>query len=341
MDAKAIIFPEKGKIELGTVRLPELQEDQILVETLYSFVSPGSELRVLEGYYGAADKFPLVPGYAEVARVAETGSKVTAYKKGDLLCCRGGNRFDGASSSWGGQVSGMVLASDYNPVILPEEAKKNPLAYAPVEVAAISYRGFLSTDAKEGESAVVIGQGMIGCFVAAFLRLAGCRVAVCDLYAQRLSIMEKSGCFSVDLSREGGEERLQAFVRNNGYDIVSECSGSSEGFLLANRLLRKPVWARNMRETRANLPRLLLQANYTEKVPVDPSRFFSGEGAILLSPADRTFEDRAAVVELIHRGKLDTSSFTENIFTFEEMPQAYMDLKNHRISSVVCKWRDF
>lgn len=341
MQVKAVVYPENGKVETRVLHLRELGKEEIRTETLYSFVSAGTELRVMEGYYGAKNKFPLVPGYSYIAEIVETGRNVKGYKKGDLLCCRYGNDFMEAAAYWGGHASQHIVnVGNGSHVVLPEESKKDVLKYAVVEVAAISYRGVCAVSPECGESALVVGQGMIGCFTAEFLRMKGCRVTVCDIHKKRLENAAEAGYSYADLSEGSAEERLQTFAGGNMYDIVAECSGSSAGFLLANKMLRKPEWGKNIHMVKKTFPRLLIQANYVEDVPVNPSRFFTGEGALIVTPADRNYEDRATVAELIRRGELHTEAYTKNIFTPEEMPEVYNKLKNCEIASAVCKWKE-
>jgi len=66
--ANVVLFEGINKVGLGTARLKECGPDEIGTETIYSAVSPGTELRTLAGHYGAADKFPFIPGYSTVGR---------------------------------------------------------------------------------------------------------------------------------------------------------------------------------------------------------------------------------------------------------------------------------
>ena len=224
-------------------------------------------------------------------------------------------------------------------VKLPNAAKNNPLSYAVTEVAAISYRGVLSADPKEGEHAVVIGQGMIGYFVAEFLRMKGCIVTVCDISAERLAASRANGFTCVDL--KDGDDAI-AFLKSyarEGYDIVAECSGSTGGFNTAVQLVRQSP-RDIMNRLKKNWPRLLLQANYVDNVSINPCWFFKGEGLTLLTPSDRNEDDREQVAELIRSGKWDPSPYLKNVFRPEEMPEVYRKLQRREIASAICQWRD-
>jgi 2-desacetyl-2-hydroxyethyl bacteriochlorophyllide A dehydrogenase len=335
MKTKAIVFPAQNEIEVWELELPEVGDEMIRTETLYSFVSPGTELRTLQGHYSADKHYPIIPGYARIERVVEIGKAVKGYQVGDILSSRAGCEFKGVKNHWGGEVGGCVYVPG-NQVILATEAKENPLKYAPCEVAAISYRGVVSAKAQKDDSALVVGLGMIGRFVAEFLRMAGCAVTVCDIDKERLAEACESG-FSTVLLDDDAAERVAAHGML-GFDIVAECSGTTPGFQLAVKMIRRPPNPEPMNASRQHWPRLLLQGNYVEDIPLNPCWFFKGEGIILLTPADRLLDDRQKVADLIRRGKLDTAPYTKNVYPVDEMPDAYRKLQNREISSLIGKW---
>ena len=338
MKVQAVVFDQGEQISIREVGLPELQENQFRTETLFSFVSPGSELRTLAGHYGANKHFPIIPGYSSVSRVVEVGSGIKGYQVGDLLSTRGGSEFIGAKSYWGGEAGGHVFYQNSLLVKLSPDAAQDPLRYAVAEVAAISYRGVLSADPRPGEHAVVIGQGMIGTFAAEFLRLKGCLVTVCDISAERLAVSREAGFTTVELNGDDAVAQLLAYGCG-GFDIVAECSGSAGGFKTAAQLIRQDS-RESMRRLRKDWPRLLLQGNYVDEIPLNPCWFFKGEGLTVLTPSDRLPDDRLQVVELIRSRKWDPSPYLKNVFTPAEMPDAYRKLQKREISSAICQWRD-
>lgn len=336
MKTKAVVFSAKNQIEIRDVETSPLAPGRILTESLYTFVSPGTELRTLAGFYGADKKFPMIPGYSAVCRVLETGADVKTFRPGDLLSSRAGGFFENISTHWGGEAGHHVCSADLGAhVLLP--AGDDPLKYAVTEIAAISYRGVLSANPRPGEHVLVIGQGMIGSFSAEFFRMKGCAVTVCDIDKQRLEESARAGFAAIDLKEPDFRERLEPFGCH-GFDIVSECSGYTPGVELAYAQLRN-LLRDSASKMRNHWPRLLLQASYVENVSINPSNFFNGEGIVIVTPNDRELDDRQQVAELIRRGELDTRRFTKNIFTPEEMPMAYRKLQDHKINSIVCKWR--
>ena len=347
MQTTAVIYDEIDSIRVGKVTLPECAPNQLVAKTIYTFVSPGTELRVLGGHYGAAGKYPMVPGYSAVSEVVSCGSEVKGFRKGDLISCRNSVNFADCRAMWGGQAGMHVYDTDNEntPVLLPEGVK-DLLPYAVAEVAAISLRGVEAAYPEVGETAVVIGQGMIGQFSAMFLKIAGCKVVVCDIDENRLAEAREAGAAAtVNLKDADAEERLQR-LGNGGFDIVVEASGVSPGIELAHKLLRrkpqnysKDYKVEPIRFYGKDWPRLLVQANYVDKVEMDPFFFFKGEGVIVLTPFDRGVEDRQKIIEYIRSGKVDPSQFLKTVCKPEEMPEHYRKLQRKEIISLVCDWR--
>jgi 2-desacetyl-2-hydroxyethyl bacteriochlorophyllide A dehydrogenase len=343
---KAIVFEEVGQVGFGEFELGVLARDEIMVETAYTFVSPGTELRVLGGHYGADGQFPLVPGYSVVGQVAEVGPEAKGWCVGDWVSGRNPRPLPGIYSQWGGQASTHIYATkgEDRPVLLPQNC--TPLDYVIAETAAISRRGAEAARPFAGESAVVIGQGIIGAYSAAWLHHFGCRVAVVDLEESRLERALKLGA-TLALRADDTDvvERLQAFL-NGGADIVVEASGVRPGVELAYKLLRKKPqnYSPNYVVEPIHLyggdwPRLVMQANYLDEISHNPHGFTPGEGVVVLSPSDRGIEDRQRTVEDLRRGHIKSADFLDLIAPVAEAPQAYRALANKERFSVVFDWR--
>lgn len=349
MKTKAIVYDGVDQVRLGEVTLPPCGPKQIVARTLYTFVSPGTELRVLGGHYGAAGNYPLVPGYAAVSEIVEVGVEVRGFRVGDRISCRNSARFADMNVMWGGEAGMHVYDTETEdtPVLLPPDlTDEQCLPYAAAEVAAISLRGVEAADPKEGETALVIGQGMIGQFSAMFLKLRGAKVVVADIDANRLAESAKAGVSAaVDLSEDGAADRV-ARLGNGGFDIVVEASGSIPGVELAYRSIRRKPQnysadykVEPIRFYGRDWPRLVMQANYIKEVSINPFSFFAGEGVTILTPADRGVEERQRVVEYVRAGKVDMTPFLGTVVPCAEMPAHYRKLQRREIVSLVGDWR--
>lgn len=343
---KVITFTDVNRIQVGTYELGPLGPADLLVRTRYTMVSSGTELRVLGGHYGAAGNYPLIPGYSTVGEVIEVGPEVAGFRVGDLVSCRNPKPLPGVKSMWGGQAGLQVHATsgEDRPVLLPAGA--NPLDYVTAEISAVSLRGVTAAAPRPGETAVVLGQGLIGAFSAAWLNAAGCRVIVADLEDGRLKRAEKWAAATVNVSESDAEARILTLC-NGGADIVVESSGSPKGALMAYRLVRcKP---QNYSEAYKVEPiqfyggdwaRLVIQANYIDEVSINPFGFFPGEGVTILTPSDRGVEDRQMAVEHYRRGKLKAADFVQTVAPVADAPAAYAALRDDKNSnfSLVFDW---
>ena len=347
--ARAIVFTNPNEVGVQPITLPACGPKEVVCETIYTFVSPGTELRVLSGMLESKGKFPLIPGYSWVGRVIEVGSDLKGWNEGDLVTGRNPLRVLGIGSLWGGQASHhRAEVSGYDSVLkLPDGA--DPWEYVAAEVAAIAWRGVSSAFPAPGETAVVIGQGLIGAFNALWLLHHGARVIAVDLVEARLARARRWGAATVNPKDGHAREQILALAPD-GADIVIESSSSRPGVELANQVLRQPApRVMNTDYPVAALhgnahfwPRLVYQATYTHPHDVRPGGLTGGEGALVLKPGDRTVGDRLQVLELVRRGKLPLADIVTNATPVAEAPHAYLTLRDNpdRYNTIVFDWRE-
>jgi 2-desacetyl-2-hydroxyethyl bacteriochlorophyllide A dehydrogenase len=338
--ARAIVFTQPGEIELRELALGPCGPTELVVKTHYTMVSTGTELRVLAGHYGAEGKFPLIPGYSVVGEVISVGPEASGFRVGDLVSCRNPRSIPGIHSQWGGQASHHVYSTtgEDRPVLLPNRART--LDYSIAEISAISFRGVEAAAASAGETALVIGQGLIGAFSAAWLKSRGCRVFVTDVEAGRLERALVRGVSAAVNGRDADAENRMRVLLNGGADIVVESSGTKAGAMLAYSMLRKKPQAYGKEYKvepigfyRGDWPRLIMQANYLESVTINPFGFVAGEGMIVLAPKDRGVEDRQKAIEAIRTGEISAADFVSKPVPATDAPQAYKTLRDDKNNS--------
>ena len=345
---KAVVFPVPGEVEIQEFTLPAVGDEDILVRSLYTMVSPGTELRMWSG----KAQFPMIPGYATIGEVIEIGAKVKGYRVGDLVSGRSCKRFfNDGKFNCGGHQSGHLFPTvgEDRAILLPAGAK--PLDYVIAEISSISLRGATAANPRQGETAVVVGQGLIGAFSAAWLQAYGCHVVVTDLEDGRLARALARGAFAaVKGTDPDAVERIRAHL-NGGADIVVESSGSSAGAKLAYSLVRPTPRSNPYVEgafhrgepialCQTQWPRLIMQASYTQEVAIHPHGFYPGEGIVILTPADRSQDDRQRAVKAIAAGRIKAADFIDRILSHREAPEAYRTLRDdkNRYFSVIFDW---
>ena len=86
MHYESICFtaPEQAELIESEIVTP-LNPDEVAGSTLYTLISPGTELA---GIYGGSH-FPAQPGYAAVFRVESVSQAVGDFREGELCFCMG------------------------------------------------------------------------------------------------------------------------------------------------------------------------------------------------------------------------------------------------------------
>lgn len=347
--ARAISFKEPGEVGFVEFELPECGPQEVLAETIYSFVSPGTELRVLAGTAESRGRFPLIPGYSWVGKVIQVGAEVGGWREGDLVTGRNPLPIPGLTQLWGGQASHhRCVVEGYDRVLkLPPGA--DPWDYITAEVSAISWRGVSAAFPAPGETAVVIGQGLIGAFGAKWLLAHGARVIVVDLEESRLARARQWGVTAALNGREADiREQILAHCPEGGADIAIESSSTMAGVRLAAGVLRQPVYrtlhaaypAPLLRSAAGVWPRLVLQATYTDQMTTGPGGIAPCEGVLVLKPGDRTVGDRLATLEQIRAGNLPVGDILAAPTPVEQAPEAYRRLREEpgAVSAVAYSW---
>src|SRR5215813_947964 len=106
MKTESVVFPEPKRVEIWQMELPDPGPDQVLVRTIYSGVSQGTERWALTGKYGHYDRdfsayYPCSPGYQAAGVVEVVGQDVTDLGVGDHVFLPG-TRFTDPSHKYPG-----------------------------------------------------------------------------------------------------------------------------------------------------------------------------------------------------------------------------------------------
>jgi 2-desacetyl-2-hydroxyethyl bacteriochlorophyllide A dehydrogenase len=162
--AKALFFTAPQKIEIREIPLPHLKEDEVLVETICSAISAGTEMLVYRGQFPhLADvhdsvssdlKYPLAYGYACVGRVVEVGKLANREMVNKLVFA-----FHPHASFFITHSSALIL--------LPEGLSPETACFLPNMETAVN----LIQDGAPilGERVLVLGQGVVGLLTASLL----------------------------------------------------------------------------------------------------------------------------------------------------------------------------
>ena len=105
MNARAVVFEEAGRVDLRDVQLRTPEADEIVVDTLYSSISSGTERLLFSGKLPGMPqiRYPLVPGYEAVGTVTAIGAAVNTINLGDQVFVGGSMCYTDVAAAFGGQ----------------------------------------------------------------------------------------------------------------------------------------------------------------------------------------------------------------------------------------------
>lgn len=214
-----VVFTAPGRIEVEDRPLPAPRPGEVLIETRVSLISTGTEMSVLDGDPAAGAvwrelrRYPYVAGYSNVGQVVDVGK--------------------GVDPSWLGRTVDShcphaayvtCAASELRPV--PAGVADEAAALA--TLAEVAMNGVRRSQLTWGESAAVVGLGLLGHLTARIARLAGARpVFGIDPSPGRLRHLPAGDGF-VPLPGEAAAlaDKVRGPGREQGVDVVFETSGS-------------------------------------------------------------------------------------------------------------------
>ncbi len=230
MHASAVTFMEPGRVEVYQVDLPEPAGGQLLVRTLFSGISAGSELLAYRGEVDpdlALDEslsgltgnfgYPFHYGYSCVGRVER--SRAAGVVEGALVFAFHPHQDRFVVSA----ADAVVLAG-----VEPRVATLFPLVETALQVA-------LDAGPVLERQVVVVGLGVLGILCAAMLQRAGARVVAAEPRQWRREAAEAFGVRGVP--PEALATTVGEISEGRGVPLVVEATGTPEALVSALPLL--------------------------------------------------------------------------------------------------------
>ena len=153
---KKISFTAVHKAEFLESELREPTEAEVVVEMEYTAVSGGTERACILGMNNTSQKFPMSLGYCGVGRVVKAGSAVTKAAVGDRVLVYHG-------------IHAKYNISREEKITKVEDGVSS-LDASLVIIAAMGLGGVRKLELELGESAMVMGLGLLGIFAVQFCR---------------------------------------------------------------------------------------------------------------------------------------------------------------------------
>ena len=251
-----------GRPFVGEVPVPSLQKGRVLVRTVASLISAGTERAAVElvskglvqearqrpdlvkavvakvknegllnTFASVRDKMAASQalGYSAAGMVAAVADDVAEFQVGDRVACAG----------VGFASHAEVLSVPKNLCVhLPEGVSFESGAYG--TLGAIALQGVRLAEPTLGESIVVIGLGLVGQLTVQLLKANGCRVFGLDLDQSRVSLALEMGADEASISNEAAAKEIETWTRGHGADavLITAATDSNQPVELAARISR-------------------------------------------------------------------------------------------------------
>ena len=222
MSNKRIIFTSPGVAELLDMDMPVLEDNKVIVKIVRTSLSAGTERANLIGdpnvspTSGSAVKFPRSSGYSASGIVAEVGNGVEHVKVGDRVAC-----------SWTKHAQYCSVKS--NAVYKLDDCIDFDEA-ALVHIATFPMAAIRKCRLEVGESAIVMGLGVLGLITIELLRAAGATpiIAVDPVESKRMQAIELGADYAFDPFDPNFVDNVKA-VTNGGVHVAIEITGKGQG----------------------------------------------------------------------------------------------------------------
>ncbi|GAC1663416.1 MAG: galactitol-1-phosphate 5-dehydrogenase [Candidatus Acidiferrum sp.] len=256
---KALQLTQYKQLEIVEMATPEPAADEILVRVGACGIC-GSDVH---GYDGSSGRRipPIVMGHEAAGVVAAAGRDVKEFREGDrvtfdstIYCgkcfyCRRGQvnlcdnrKIFGVSTPEFrrmGAFAEYVVAPQSIVYKLPDELSFADAAL--IEAVSVAVHATGLTHVALGDTAVVVGAGMIGLLVTQCLRLAGAgQIVVIDIDETRLATASTMGAMHVFNSAKADvPAEVRGLTHGRGADVALECVGTTPTIKMALDATRK------------------------------------------------------------------------------------------------------
>lgn len=230
MESKVIELKAKRQISVETeiLDIDNLAQGQVAAETVFSAISPGTEISAYEGDppLRPMKLYPRVVGYCNVAQIIAIGKSVSDYQVGDYILTHQSHR------------SAFICPVDRIITKVPSTAD---LAMASTTyLFHLGYSALMKGDVRPGHNIAVLGLGTLGLATVAVSKFFGTKTLALSGRNDILPLAKELGA-SAALNKN--EPKLKNSIAKESYetgiDVVVTTSNSWQDWELALSLPRK------------------------------------------------------------------------------------------------------
>ena len=320
-----IVFPQARTVALVEADVPEPGLGEVRCRALSSLVSTGTESFCLTGTFDPDTfwqewvQYPFAPGYSMTSRVVDVGPGVEGIAVGSRV-----------ATSTPHRSAFVVPASEC--ILVPDGVTDEQACWT--SLACTTQLGVRRAQLELGESAAVVGLGVLGQLVVQYLRLSGARrIIAIDSIGSRLAAAVAGGAtHSVATDAGVARDAVHEITGGTMVDVAFDITGHPAVLAPTTRLVRQ-------------LGRVVLLGDTPtpSRQPIGP-RIVADSVSVLgihasAAPALPTLRDPWTLpamaelfFELVAAGRMDVDSLATHRFTPDQAVGIYEALRQDRSS---------
>ena len=332
MNTKAIVFTRRAHAEWIEAPLSALGETDVQVKLAVSTISSGTEranflddglLSVAKGAVAGDNRYPKRLGYSSAGVVTAVGAKVKSVKVGDRV------------ATWWGTHSEYICLPEKTILKLDDQISFAEAALW--HIATFPLAAIRKTRLELGESAIVMGMGVLGLMAVKLLAAAGAApiIAVDPVEEKRALALKQGADYAFDPFDPDFEKNVRE-VTGGGVKVAIEVTGSGKaldqvldcmapfGRVALLGCTRHSDFSINY-YSKVHGPGISLIGAHTRARPQDESYpgYFT------------TYDDMAAIQSLVKAGRLSFLPLVEETHSPSEATEIYDRLGREKAFPVV------
>lgn len=308
---------------------PEVSDDHVLVRTLFSAMSVGTELRMFRNETVAQNPstFPLSVGYSAAGVIEKVGALVEGLQVGDTVFLSGTHD----------ELQSVPAVQVY---VLDRRTPLDQAAFA--MLCEVGLHALRRGEPSFGETVAVIGQGIIGLVTVAVAKAWGLRTLAVDLDPDRLSVARAIGADLVGSPADPQFDSIVSAFKGSGVDLAIESASSWRAVATAYDILRRRgrlvVVARH-----TDVPNFNMIADDLMTKEIAFTTSYAHPLTAVTEDVMRWTRPRnlRLILDYLAEGRLDISQAITTRISPDEIPEIYrrLDEGDSRISGVCIDWR--
>lgn len=322
VEGRRVVFQRPGVVAVEGFQVGPPKPGQVLVRTVRSLISPGTETAFLTALPNTSTSFPQYPGYSNAGVVEAVGEGISKLKPEDRV----------ASSK---SHASHVLAYEDETLRIPENVSFDQAAF--VTLICIALNGVRRALIELGEPVLVIGQGLVGQLALQLAKLhGGLPVMAVDYLDGRLEASRRLGADHVfNPGRDDLEKALREATDREGAPVVIEATGNPEAILMALRLAAREARVVLLGSSRGVTREVNFYSEVHRKGVSVIGAHNSARPRVDSRRGSWSFMDDARVaLRLLSRGALNVMPLISLKVSSEEAPSAYRALLEEKETTI-------